>query len=274
MTAGPDGDGGERAVWTLALPPGGWTSPWPQVLELAEHLTPGSWTLVGGLMVHLHALRAGILPPRTTVDVDLLLHLETPSGSWPGVTRELGRVGYSLRRSLDTGTPSHRFVRVPTNPTGTHDQVDVLVADHPGPWALRARGGGVDLVRAPGGTSALRKTVRCLIEDRQVSRSWEVSVPDVLGALTLKGGAYQVDSRDRARHLEDAVVLCATIQDVDRVVEQPGVWTGSDPARIRALSSALAAAEHPAWGQLSDRAQRQRAQTTLRILGDGPVREG
>lgn len=81
----------ERLVWRVRMPAGGWASPWPQALELAEHLTPGSWTLVGGLMVQLHALHAGLEPPRTTVDVDVLLHIETRRrrgrrrvGSWPG----------------------------------------------------------------------------------------------------------------------------------------------------------------------------------------------
>ena len=181
-------------------------------------------------------------------------------------------MGYRPRRSLDADSAQHRFVRGTGGRPNEKDQVDVLVADHPGPWALTTRGGRAELVRAPGGTSALRKTVRCLIRDVEHGRVWELGVPDVLGALTLKGGAYQVDSRANDRHLEDAVVLCATVDDADALVERPEAWTGSDPARVRALARALAGTTHPAWAQLSDRSHRLRAQATLRILAEGPRR--
>ena len=51
--------------------------PWPSAFELARLLPRSSWTLVGGLMVKLHAELAGLPAPRTTVDVDSALHLET-----------------------------------------------------------------------------------------------------------------------------------------------------------------------------------------------------
>lgn len=51
--------------------------PWPSVSELARVPPPSSWTLVDGLMVKLHAELAELPAPRTTVDVDSALHLET-----------------------------------------------------------------------------------------------------------------------------------------------------------------------------------------------------
>ena len=65
-------------------------------------------------------------------------------------------------------------------------------------------------MRIPGATSTLRKTVNCRVnvEQRGVVN---FRVPNVLGALTLIGGAYLEDSRDSARHLEDAVVLLDTV---------------------------------------------------------------
>jgi len=129
-------------------------------------------------MVQLHALHAGLIPPRPTVDVDVLLHIETPDGEWGRVSAALGKLGYTLKRSLDDKAPVHRFVRGPEAPgTPRHtdsapgrdggiagqdargeEMVDVLVADHAGPWAYGARSGSHSVVRAPGGTSALRKT--------------------------------------------------------------------------------------------------------------------
>ena len=40
-----------------------------------------------------------------------------------------------------------------------------------------------------------------------------VSVPSAFGALILKAAAYQSDSRDRDRHLQDAALLLAAIDD-------------------------------------------------------------
>lgn len=107
---------------------------------------------------------------------------------------------------------SHRFTR-------GNDTVDLLVADH------------------------LPPSVDCHI---RVSTGGDVtiSVPDVLGALTLKCGAYLVDPRDKNRHLEDAAILFATITNpTDLRISM----RGSDGERIRALSDALTAAHHPAW---------------------------
>ncbi|KDA05489.1 hypothetical protein DC31_16770 [Microbacterium sp. CH12i] len=55
--------------------------PWPLAFELASGLPKGSWVLVGGLMVHVHALRAGVKASRPTTDVDLLLNIETASAA-------------------------------------------------------------------------------------------------------------------------------------------------------------------------------------------------
>ena len=47
--------GQTRTVELVASAP-----PWPLAFELASSLPKGSWVLVGGLMVHVHALRAGV----------------------------------------------------------------------------------------------------------------------------------------------------------------------------------------------------------------------
>jgi hypothetical protein len=70
--------------------------------------------------------------------------------------------------------------------------------------------GGRKLFQVLAGTSALRKTVNCKIEGEGES-SLTFSVPDVLGALVLKGAAYKTDPRDRNRHLNDAALLACTV---------------------------------------------------------------
>ncbi|WP_431230181.1 hypothetical protein [Paenarthrobacter nicotinovorans] len=87
----------DRETWDVPVPPGGGGTPWPQCVELARALPSTQWTLVGGLMVQLHAAAAGLAVSRPTADVDIVLHIETgaatttnryssasrmPSGRW------------------------------------------------------------------------------------------------------------------------------------------------------------------------------------------------
>lgn len=90
----------ERAQWRLHAPPGGFADPWPNALGLARALPAGSWTLIGGLMVQLHALHAGLDSYRPTVDVDALLHIETDKVTWSSARSALRRIGYELRQGL------------------------------------------------------------------------------------------------------------------------------------------------------------------------------
>jgi len=49
------------------------------VHEIANHLSPDRWMLVGGLMVHAHAQRAGIAHTRPTDDADLVVEVRAGS---------------------------------------------------------------------------------------------------------------------------------------------------------------------------------------------------
>ncbi|BBZ03936.1 hypothetical protein MCHIJ_33730 [Mycolicibacterium chitae] len=204
-------------------------------------------------MVQLHAAYAGLRLTRPTRDVDMILHIETGAATFSGVRHELERLGYALREPVGDG-PVHRFVR------GRRDSevVDVMVADHlPPRWrpkVLRRK-----VFEVPGGTSALRKTVNC--EVTIGTDLVTLSVPDVLGALVLKGAAYTEDSRDRGRHLDDAAVLACAATDP---VADRARMIGSDAKRIRALWAALADQDHPSWIATGATARRGRA--ALRIL--------
>jgi hypothetical protein len=99
---------------------GNWEeAPWPSAFELARLLPDSSWTLVGGLMVKMHAEIAGLPAPRTTVDVDSALHLETQATSFGEAASLLRRAGYVLNEDTKH---AYRFDR------GT-DQIDVMCAD-------------------------------------------------------------------------------------------------------------------------------------------------
>lgn len=227
----------ERAQWTIEAPPGGWGPPWPQAVELVDVLPGDCWTLVGGLMVQLHAVRAGLPASRVTVDVDIVLHVETGATTFPAAQAALRSLGYELRIPSGRNTPVHRFERG----IDVIDVIDVMVADNLAP-RHRPTVRGRTVFGIPAGTSALRKTVDCAIEvDGTVIM---LSVPDVLGALVLKGAAYKEDPRDRERHLDDAAVLACALRSPEIAA---GRMEGSDRGRIRVLADALRDPTHRSW---------------------------
>ena len=92
-------------------------------------------------------------------------------------------------------------------------------------------------------------------------RSTTVSVPSVLGALVLKAAAFQADSRDPGRHLADACVLLACMDDPYAARESS---KGSDRRRINLLRRALPD-DAPTW-LLLDTVRAADARAALRIL--------
>ncbi|GAB2978230.1 hypothetical protein [Actinotalea caeni] len=193
-------------------------------------------------MVQAHVLHAGLAVTRPTDDIDVVLHIETGAISWNGARASLRDLGYQLVDPHDRRDPAHRFVR---SKGESRHVIDVLIADHAAPRAVAEQVGRHALVEAPGGTSALRKTVDLRLST-EAGDDVTISIPNVLGALTLEGGAYRVDSRDRDRHLLDGAMLAATVRDADALLESPEMWTGSDARRIRNLARALPD-DHPAW---------------------------
>lgn len=253
----------DRLTIDVAAPAGGWGAPWPNVAEIEAVLPYNKWTLVGGLMAQLHGINVGIEAVRPTNDVDIVLHIETTRGIASETARVLESLGYELAPSIDErSSTAHRFKRgastVDVVATGP-DVVDVLVADHAAPAVIEKLRGRT-MVAIEGGTQALRRTINARLQIVP-GRVTTVSVPSPFGALILKAAAYQTDSRDRDRHLQDAALLLAVIEDpyVDR--EQ---FAGSDRARLQTLARALpdSAAQ---WRALPTDA-RADGQTALRIL--------
>ena len=249
MTSDPDG----RPVWQVNAPAGGWPPPWPQLVEIVQAIPHTQWTLVGGLMVQLHAAHAGLQLTRATRDVDMVLHIDSGAATFGGVRHDLERLGYALCKPVGDG-PIHRFVRAP-NDTET---VGVMVADRlppeMHPKALRRK-----VFALPGGTSALRKTVNCEVNTGEIAVV--LSIPDVLGALVLKGAAYLEDSRDRGRHLDDAAVLACA--ETDPIGDRARM-IGSDRKRIQALWKVLQDLDHRSW--IATGTTSRRGHGALRVL--------
>ncbi|NDL58328.1 nucleotidyl transferase AbiEii/AbiGii toxin family protein [Phytoactinopolyspora mesophila] len=245
---------------------GGWPPPWPNVAELASVLPTDRWTLVGGLMTQLHAVHHGLGVVRPTNDVDIILHIETSRGVPHATATALESIGYELQDTVDPrNNTAHRFVRGSSKVDVVagaveNEIVDVLISDHPAPKVIE-RLRGRDMVRIEGGTQALRRTINARLEIEPGTIT-TVSVPRPFGALILKAAAYTTDSRDRDRHLFDAVALLACITDP---FTERDDFAGSDRSRLATLVKALPE-PHPAWRQLPER-DRANAQAALRILG-------
>lgn len=252
-----------RPTIDIEAAPGGWPSPWPNVAELCSVLPSEKWTLVGGLMVQLHTVHHRLGVVRPTNDVDIVLHVETGRGVPAQTATALESIGYRLRPAVDPrDNTAHRFVRGASAVdlvAGDDEIVDVLLADHPAPKVIE-RLLGRDMVRIEGGTQALKRTVNAHVEITRGTVT-TISVPRPLGALILKSAAYTTDSRDRERHLYDAVALLACIEDP---FTERDTFTGSDRGRVITLRQALPL-DHPAWRTLPSGA-RNDAVAALRIL--------
>lgn len=196
-------------------------------------------------MVKLHAEMASLPAPRTTVDVDSALHLETNAITFAQANALLTAAGYAL----DTNTKhAYRFDR-------GNDQVDVMCSDRQSIWK-RHRFDGRPLLGIPDGARALKQTIDIdlLTSTTNGTDTIRLVPPTLRGALVLKGAAYLGDSRDRGRHAEDAVILRACMEDaseawhglsqqsrrwvralVQALTEQNGPWTNHD-AVVQALA--------------------------------------
>lgn len=221
----------DRQRWTIDVPATSALGPWPLLVEVTQILPPASWTLIGGMMVQLHALRAGIPAPRATADIDVLIHVETGATTYRGAARLLHDAGFAETGALHRDAAHHRFAR------GT-DLVDVLVADHVAPTVLRARAVPA-AVLAPGGTRALRNTIDATVA--VAGETVDLSLPDELGALVLKASAYVADSRDRRRHLEDLRALLEAQVDPPEVVARCNLASAATRARVSTALNAMRA---------------------------------
>lgn len=192
---------------------------WQSVIDLSEVLDASELTLVGGLMVYLHAVRGGVTMPRSTDDADFLVNALVDRGSLVAFSAAAARIGFGLNRS---GRYAYRFV----HPDGR--KIDVMVPDHlPGRHPLRlARRPALE---APSGQQAIdrRDLYRLAFAS---GKSVTIGVPDEIGALVAKGAAYVIDQRDRDRHLDDLATILASITDASELD-----YTRSTPADKRRL---------------------------------------
>lgn len=201
---------------------------------------PGQWCLIGGHMVYLLALEAG-LPVRQTTDADVLAN---PA---PGL---LGKISEHLIKqhgmeAEETPTGKRYRFRRSGDAAGALI-VDLLATDNAGPRAdLRTDPPGTTL-QVPGGRQALSSTRA--IEVRVGTAAGRIAIPSLAGAIRLKLEALSLSGGNGPpeRHLQDLAILLALVGDpIEFRTKLKAQY------RRRLAETALADRSAAAWSHLS-----------------------
>ncbi len=177
---------------------------WDTLIELTE-LRPGEWTLVGGQMVHLHALEHGATPPRLSTDLDIVVNARVVSGAVAHFVVAIEGRGFTSDGMSPEGL-AHRYCRGEV-------AIDVLAPEGLGVRADLTTSRPGRTLEVPGGTQALARTE--LLPVATQSRSGLVPRPSLLGAIVIKALAVTVDDVPEAQRLDLAFLLSLVEDPID-----------------------------------------------------------
>ncbi len=76
---------------------------WRTLFDLAEQDTD-TWLLVGGQMMYLLAVEQGVVLPRPTTDMDVVVHVRARPKGTQWLSEWLEEKGLSLRESVPMGS--------------------------------------------------------------------------------------------------------------------------------------------------------------------------
>jgi hypothetical protein len=171
---------------------------WHSVADLTQ-LLPENWTLVGGLMVQLHAVEQGVAEIRATTDIDVLAQARPPR-TLRAIDRALCEAGFHAI-DPDPDGYAYRYNR------------DDLVVDVLAPDGIRPPAkldNSRKAISIPGGSQALARTetVRARIEGRE----FELRRPTLLGAILIKARSLP-KHHDPDSQREDLLLLLSLAPD-------------------------------------------------------------
>lgn len=213
-------DDTERALWDAAL-------------DLAPLLEGLPWTLVGAQMVMLHAFEAGVVPARTSGDLDFLFDVRALTGATEEAAARLTGAGFEEADRTTDGV-AHRFTRDTII-------VDILAPEGLGARTSRATAPGARTVSVPGGTQALARTDA--VEARLGDRIGRLRRPSLLGAILIKARAVDVAPGEATKHRGDLAFLCGLVADPRALAAD---LSRSERGWLRDRKE-LSGRAHPAW---------------------------
>ena len=225
-------------------------SVWREALVLLQELE-GDWTLVGGLMVQLHAARSGVAGIRPTVDIDVLANSRQRPSATERIGRKLLDLGFEVTDTLIDPPTAFRFERGGA-------VVDLLAPEGTGPRNPPKSVGNFQTVGISGGTQALERTETVLV--KLENEATPVRCPTLLAAILLKARAIRSKHRDQDR--DDLVVLLSCVEDPadlrSQLKRREGGW-------LRAAAAPLKL-DDPSLGDRFESGQVELARVTFRIL--------
>jgi hypothetical protein len=171
---------------------------WHAVGDLAE-LLPKDWTLVGGLMVQLHALENDMPDVRVTVDIDVLGEARPP-GPLQAIDRALIAAGFDAHPP-DPDNYAYRYER------------DGLIVDVLAPDGIRpppTLDGSRYAVGIPGGSQALKRSETVTVQID--GRTFELRRPTLTGAILIKARSL-LKHRDPDAQRQDLLRLLSLVPD-------------------------------------------------------------
>ncbi|HEX4116326.1 MAG TPA: hypothetical protein VHY18_10675 [Solirubrobacteraceae bacterium] len=222
---------------------------WDDLGRLAARVLPADWTLIGGLMVQLHAYEAGEMGVRVTTDIDILGDARKQKAI-EKIARALDDDGFELEPPSPTDSVSHRWRR------------GDLIVDLLAPDGLRGDPpmlGGVLTVQIPGGSQALARTE--IVEVEINGAIAHVRRPTLLGAVLIKARSILVHADPDAQRA-DLVLLLSLIGDPTALAAQ---LKGRERNWLRACEDQLGL-EDPVLMAPFPRSRVQRARLAYRLL--------
>ena len=221
---------------------------WLALIELTD-VRPGEWTLIGGQMVLLHALEHGVVPPRVSTDLDVLVNARVVTGAVRQFVRSIEARGFALEGASPDGI-AHRYRRSGVS-------IDVLAPEGVGARASLTTTPPGRTLAVPGGTQALERTELVPVEFDGTRGL--VPRPSLLGAIVGKALAVSVDDVPDAQRSDLALLLSLVAEPL----RMAGELTVKDRKRLSARTE-MRDPDLRAWRALSpDAADRGRATFAL-----------
>jgi hypothetical protein len=229
---------------------------WSMALQIAEALgTERQWSLIGGLMVQLHAHEHGD-DLRPTADIDLLGAARKP----PAMTEQIAAL--LAERGAEVAMPPRSDPQL-----GYRFELDGEIVEVLGPDGLKNDPktlAGLTTFQVSGGTQALRRTEAILVS---LGGAPPVAVrrPSLLGAILIKARALAKRRKEKfASDREDLIRLLSYVEDPRRLAGDEQLKS-SEKRWLREVEELLAFGD-AGLAALFPAAVLERAQQAFRLL--------